>query len=112
MNVRSQTLLWMAQRASAVVLALCVIVHLITIIYAVRNGLSAAGILGRTRGNYGWFVFYAVFVAAIAVHAPIGLRNILSEMLNWRGTALDFFIRVLGIVLAVSGWRAALAVFA
>ena len=111
MNVRSQTLLWMAQRASAVVLALCVIVHLITIVYAVRNGLSAAEILGRTRGNYAWFGFYAVFVAAIAVHAPIGLRNILSEMLGWRGAALNFLVLALGIALAVSGWRATLAVF-
>jgi fumarate reductase subunit C len=110
-NVRSQALLWIAQRASAAVLALCVIVHLITIIYAVRNGLSAAGILERTRGNYGWLAFYAVFVAAIAVHAPIGLRNILSEMLGWRGAALNFLMLVLAIALALSGWRAAFAVF-
>src|SRR5687767_9187627 len=71
MNARSQVLLWTAQRASAAVLALCVVVHLITIIYAVRSGLSAAEILGRTRGSYGWLGFYLVFVAAVSVHAPI-----------------------------------------
>ena len=71
------------------VLALCVLVHIVTMIYAVSNGLSAAEILGRTRGNYGWSAFYALFVAALAVHAPIGLRTALSEMLNWRGAALD-----------------------
>jgi len=48
-NIRSQVLLWTAQRASAAVLALCVVVHLITIIYAVRNGLSAAEILELKR---------------------------------------------------------------
>ena len=51
MSVRSQVLLWGAQRVSALVLALCVVVHLVTIIFAVRNGLSAAEILGRTRRN-------------------------------------------------------------
>ena len=35
MNTRSQVLLWAAQRASAAVLAVCVVVHLVTIIYAV-----------------------------------------------------------------------------
>src|SRR3990172_5453360 len=108
-NIRSQVLLWTAQRASAAVLALCVVVHLITIIYAVRNGLSAAEILGRTRGNHGWLAFYAVFVAAVAIHAPIGLRSIPSQTLGWRGTALNALVLVLGIALALWGWRAVLA---
>ena len=112
MNIRSQVLLWAAQRASAAVLALCVVVHLITIVYAVRSGLSAADILGRTRGSYGWFAFYALFVAAVAVHAPIGLRTILSETFGWRGTALDALILVIGVALALWGLRAVLAVFA
>ncbi len=112
MTPRSQVLLWAAQRASAAVLALCVIAHLITIVYAVRTGLSAAEILGRTRGSYGWFAFYAVFVAAVAIHAPIGLRTILSETFGWRGTTLDLPVLVLGVALALWGWRAVLAVFA
>ncbi len=111
MNTRTQVLLWTAQRASAAVLALCVLVHLITMIYAVRNGLSAAEGLGRTRGNPGWAAFYALFVAAVAVHAPIGLRAILSEMLGWRGAALDLLVLALGIALALWGWRAVWGVF-
>ena len=62
MNVRAQVLIWTAQRISAAVLAVCLVVHLVTIIYAVRNGLSAAEILGRTRGNMAWAAFYAVFI--------------------------------------------------
>ena len=112
MNVRNQALLWAAQRFSAMVLALCVVVHLVTIIYAVRNGLSAAEILGRTRGSYGWFAFYAVFVAAVAVHAPIGMRTIVSEMLGWRGTVLDLLALAAGVALAWGGMRAVLGVFA
>ena len=111
MNTRAQVLLWTAQRASAAVLALCVVVHLITMIYAVKSGLSAAEVLGRTRGNLGWAAFYALFVAAVAVHAPIGLRTIMSEMLGWRGAALDLLVLVLGIALALWGWRAVWGVF-
>ena len=54
MNYRSETALWIAQRASAAVLALCVTVHLVTIVYAVRGGLTAAEIFARTRGSVGW----------------------------------------------------------
>ena len=57
MSYRTETRLWIAQRASAAVLALCVMVHLATIIYAVRGGLSAGEILARTRGNGAWLAF-------------------------------------------------------
>jgi fumarate reductase subunit C len=110
--MRSQVLLWGAQRASALVLAVCVLVHLLTIIYATRNGLSASEILGRTRGNPMWLAFYAVFVVAVAVHAPIGLRAVLSEMTGWRGHSLDACMLVAGLLLAAFGIRAAWAVFA
>ena len=111
MNTRSQVLLWTAQRVSAAALAACVLVHLVTIIYAVRNGLSAAEILGRTRGNGAWAAFYAFFVAAVAVHAPIGLRNFLSESFNWRGRSLEITVLALAALLALWGWRAVYAVF-
>ena len=107
-----QVLLWAAQRASAVVLAICVLVHIATIVYAMRNGLTAAEILGRTRGSAAWAGFYGVFVAAVAVHAPIGLRNVLAETLRWRGRGLDIAMLVLGLLLAAWGWRAVYAVVA
>ena len=105
-------MLWIAQRASAAVLAVCVAVHLFTIIYAVRGGLSAAEILERTRGNAAWLAFYAVFVAAAAVHAPIGLRAVFTEWLKWRGASRDAFLLAFAALLAWMGLRAALAVFA
>src|SRR5262245_21556996 len=111
MNVRAQVLLWTAQRMSAVVLAVCVLIHILTLIYAVRNGLSAAEILGRTRGNAAWAAFYILFVLAIAVHAPIGLRNVLTESFGWRGTSLEVVVLVIGLALAIWGCRAVLAVF-
>jgi len=111
LSTRTQVLLWTAQRASAVVLAVCVLVHLATVIYAVRNGLSATELLGRTRGSYGWLGFYAIFVAAVAVHAPIGLRSVLAETFNWRGAGLDITVMAIGLALAMWGLRAVYAVF-
>lgn len=104
---RRETLLWIAQRASAAVLALCVLVHLATIIYAVRGGLSAAEIFARTRGNAALLVFYSTFALAVAVHAPIGLRAVFSEWLAWRGPSRDRVLLIFGVALAALGLRAA-----
>ena len=112
MSAKAQTWLWLAQRASAAVLAACVAVHLVTMVYAVRGGLSAAEILGRTRGSSAWLAFYALFVIAVSIHAPIGLRAVLSEWLRWRGRSRDIFLAALGVVFLWVGLRAALAVFA
>ncbi|MCK6451657.1 MAG: succinate dehydrogenase [Alphaproteobacteria bacterium] len=103
---RTEALLWLAQRASAAVLALCVVVHLATIMLAVRGGLSGAEILGRTRGSLAWALFYAVFVLAVAVHAPIGLRAIARETLGWRGVTLEAATGAVALALAWAGWRA------
>ena len=105
-SARHETWLWFAQRASALVLALCVVVHLITIVYATRGGLSGAEILDRTRGNAAWMTFYAVFVLAVAVHVPIGLRTIAIEWLGWRGRARDGALIVIAVALAVMGFAA------
>jgi fumarate reductase subunit C len=104
-------ILFIAQRATAVVLAGAVAIHLGTIIYAVRGGLTAGDILGRTQGNLWFLVFYALFVLAVAVHAPIGLRNIFREWTRWRGIALDVALAGFAVLLLVLGLRAVLAVY-
>jgi fumarate reductase subunit C len=111
-SFRGEARLWIAQRASAAVLALCVSVHLVTIVYAVRSGLSAAEILERTRGSVVWFGFYSLFVLAVTVHAPIGLRSVLSEWAGWRGRSRDFALLLFAALLAWLGMRAVLGVFA
>jgi fumarate reductase subunit C len=89
-----------------------VLVHIVVMIYAVRGGLSAGEILGRTRGNVGWASFYTVFVLAVAVHAPIGLRAIAIEWLGWRGRSLGIFVHAFALLLLAMGLRAVWAVFA
>ena len=111
MSPRGEALLWIAQRASAAVLGVCVVVHRATMIYAVQGGLTAGEILGRTRGNVAWLAFYTTFVAAVAVHAPIGLRAVLSEWLGWRGPSRDVVLFAFACALAVLGMRAVLGVF-
>jgi fumarate reductase subunit C len=109
-DARRQSLLWIAQRASAAVLGLCVVVHLATMIVAVRGGLTAAEILGRTRGSVTWMLFYSIFVFAVAVHAPIGLRTVIAEMRGIHGRVVDVAMLAFAVLLMALGWRAVAAV--
>ena len=102
--------LFLLQRLSALVLVPFVLIHLGLILYAVGDGLSAAEILGRTRGSFGWGLFYGLFVLAAAVHGPIGLRSIVSELTTWRGRSLDVAMAIFGLVLLLLGLRAVAAV--
>jgi fumarate reductase subunit C len=104
-------IMFIAQRLSAMVLAFAVTVHLATILYAMRGGLTAGDVLARTRDN-GWFLaFYIVFVVAVAIHAPIGLRNVLREWTQWRGRSLDIVLALFMLLLLGLGLRAAFAVY-
>jgi fumarate reductase subunit C len=102
--------LFLAQRASALVLAPLVLVHLGLAIYAIHGGLTAAEILGRTQGSLGWTLFYGLFVVAAAVHAPLGLRNVAREWMGWKGPVVDLALAGFGLGLLVLGWRAVSAV--
>jgi fumarate reductase subunit C len=104
--------LFLVQRLSAATLAIAVAVHLATILYAIRGGLTAGEILARTHGNLGFFAFYSLFVAAVALHAPIGLRNVIREWTPWRGGSLDLTLALFAVTLLVLGMRAVLAVYA
>ncbi len=104
-----QARLWAWQRMSAMVLAVCVLVHIVVMVIAVRGGLSAAEILGRTRGSLAFGAFYTVFVLACVAHVPIGLSNIAQEWWGFspqaarRGALLfAFLLLVLGLA-AVAG---------
>jgi fumarate reductase subunit C len=109
---RLELRLWAVQRVSAVVLALAVLVHLVTIVYAVQGGLSAAEILARTQGQGAWLAFYAVFALAAGVHGAIGLRTIIQEWTAWRGPGLNALALVLAAGLSAAGLTAAWGVFA
>lgn len=102
--------LFRAQRYSAMLLAPLVIIHLVMIIIAVRNGLTADEILGRTQGNVFWFGFYLLFVLTVTVHAPIGVRNILNEWSRLKSRTVDMLCLLLTALILLTGLRAVIAV--
>jgi len=106
MNVR----LYILQRATAVIMAPLVLAHLVVIYYATSRGLSAAEILGRTRGSIGWGLCYGLFVLAAATHGAIGVRAVAEEWTGLRGRRLDALMWGAGLVLAALGLRAVAAV--
>ncbi len=106
MNVR----LYLWQRVTAAIMAPLIVIHVVLIFYATRKGLSAADILGRTRGSLLWGLTYGVFVVCAAIHGAIGVRNVVNEWLGLRGTALDALMWVFGALLMLLGLRAVYAV--
>ena len=106
----TQAKLWYAQRLSAMVLAVCVALHLAVIVYAARGGLTASALLGRTQGNVGFAAFYALFVVACAVHVPIGLKSIAEEWLGWRRRPASWVAVAFGLLVLLVGLRAVYAV--
>ena len=106
------TRLFILQRATAMLMAPLVLIHLAVIILAVRGGFDATEILSRTRGSWVWGTFYGLFVIAASVHAAIGLRVIGFETFGGSRRTLD--VRTIGIaaLLALLGLRAVFAVVA
>ena len=103
-----QAKLWYAQRISAMILGLCVAIHLFIMFYAIRGGLTAGEILGRTQGNWFFALFYEVFVLACFIHAPIGLANILRENFP-RSSGVRVLPWILAILILVLGMYTGMA---
>jgi fumarate reductase subunit C len=103
---------WYWQRLSAMILAICVLVHIGVLIYAVRGGLTAVAILARTHDNLAFAAFYAVFVVACAVHVPIGLSHIAREWWGFGERTALWSSRAFAFLLLWMGLRAVYAVVA
>lgn len=108
----TETRLWLLQRATALIMAPLVVVHLGLIVYAVQGGLSAEEILARTRGSAGWAVFYGLFVLAAAVHGSIGLRTVLREVTSLPRGVVALIALAFALLLLALGLRAVYAVVA
>jgi fumarate reductase subunit C len=106
MNVR----LYVWQRATAALMVPLVAIHIAVIFYATRQGLSAADILSRTRGSVIWGAYYGVFVAAVSIHAAIGVRNVLAEWSPLSERHAGWLALLFGLALAALGARAVAAV--
>jgi fumarate reductase subunit C len=72
--------------------------------------LTAEALLARTHASLVWPAFYGVFVVAVAVHAPLGLRVILDEWSGLRGRGVDALLVLFALALLASGLRAVAAI--
>jgi fumarate reductase subunit C len=106
MNVR----LYVWQRATAALMLPLVLLHVAVIFYATRQGMTAADILARTRGSIVWAALYGAFVIAAAIHAAIGVRNVLIEWSPLGERATSLFTMAFGAALLLLGLRAVAAV--
>ena len=77
----------MAQRLTALIMALLTIGHLAVMIYAVQDGLNVAEI-SRAFRSLAAFILWR-FVVAVSIHAAIGMRVILFEWLGIKGAVLS-----------------------
>lgn len=106
MNVR----LYIWQRSTAALMLPLVLVHVAVIFYAARRGMTAADILARTRGSIVWAAFYGTFVMAAAIHAAIGVRNVLAEWASLSDRSAGLAAGAFGGLLLLLGLRAVAAV--
>jgi fumarate reductase subunit C len=102
--------LFMLQRVTALVMAPLVLGHLAVMVYAVHDGLSTGAILSRTQGSLPWALFYGTFVVAVSIHAAIGARVIVAEVLKMRGVLLNALSWALCLFLLFTGLRAVISV--
>jgi fumarate reductase subunit C len=105
MNVR----LYVWQRATATLMVPLVLVHIAVIFYATRQQMTAADILSRTHSSVAWASYYALFVAAVSIHASIGVRNVLAEWSRLTERRAGQIAIVFGVVLAFLGAHAIFA---
>ncbi len=102
--------MWYWQRLSALLMTVFVFTHLGLILYAMQDGLSAAEILQRTRGNALWGAFYSAFVILVSVHGALGLRAVLLEWTRVSPAACTRIAHAVGLILLALGLRAVWAV--
>jgi fumarate reductase subunit C len=102
--------LYVWQRSTAALMVPLVLLHVAVILYATRKGLTAADILARTRGSLAWAFFYGAFVVAVAIHAAIGVRNVLVEWLPLKDRDAGILAGAFGLLLFLLGARAVVAV--
>lgn len=106
MNVR----LYLWQRLTAALMAPLVLGHIAVILYATHRNMTGADILARTHGSVVWAIYYGIFVAAVCVHAAIGVRSILAEWSPLSDRSAGRLAVAFGLLLAALGFRAVAAV--
>lgn len=92
---------WLAQRVTAVVMALYTLLFLLILIGAAKLDFS------------GWRQLFApqwmklatlLFLVSLYVHAWIGMRNIIMDYIKSGGLRLALYVIVIAALIAYAGW--------
>ncbi len=110
-SVNIDLFVFVTQRVTGALLALLLLIHLITIMFAVQGDLSVSEIVARVRGNVAWITFYGLFIIIVVMHAMIGLRNILTEMSNLNRRVIDLAVITYAAVTLILGVEAIKAIW-
>lgn len=110
-SVNIDLFVFVTQRVTGALLALLLLIHLITIMYAVQGDLSVSEIVARVRGNTAWIIFYGFFIITVVVHAMIGLRNILTEMSSLNRRVIDLTVTTYAAITLLLGVEAIKAIW-
>lgn len=104
-------IVYFLQRLTGAMLAVCLAIHLVTVIYAVNGELSAAEIAGRVRGSTSWIAFYGFFMLTVVIHATIGLRNIFSELSDLGERTIGLISSTYAVIALILGFFALRAIW-
>ena len=92
---------WLAQRITAVVMALYSVILLVTFLVGAPLNYS----VWRDLFSHGWMrVATLLFVASLAWHAWVGMRDVLMDYVKATGLRLFLEIAVLLTLAAYVGW--------
>ena len=91
-------------------LAFAVTVHLATIVYAVRGGLTAGEVLARTATSW-YLAFYVVFVRRSRCMRRSACAMCCANGRRGAGRSLDAALALFALVLLALGLRAVLALY-
>lgn len=92
---------WLAQRVSAVVMALYTLVFVI----AVAAARPADHGAWKALFSHGWMRFATLlFFVSLLLHAWVGMRDILMDYVKPTGLRLALQIVVIGVLVGAAGW--------
>ncbi len=92
---------WLAQRVTAIVMALYTLLFVITLVCAPKIDFSSWRMLFAPQ----WMKLATLlFLISLYLHAWIGVRNIFMDYIKASGTRLVLHILAIILLLACAGW--------
>jgi succinate dehydrogenase / fumarate reductase, membrane anchor subunit len=92
---------WLAQRITAVIMAVYTVIVLVVIL----GGVPITYAVWKDLFAQGWMrVATLLFMACLAWHAWVGMRNILMDYIKPEGLRLSLQVGILLVIASYMGW--------